>query len=226
MADTQTPTQKLTVALVCKGRGDASLNAAISLLKLQTALVRTSVQTEVHIVDELDDAIVIACNAGTSLFAFETNIGFDVNFPLTALASDKDVVVAPYPLPSVDWARVANSPVSQEPVQFRGNTYSATPAALEHPSTDGYVRALTARLGCVFIRHGVAADIRSRHPEVVHATGAKYAFVSVDGGVLQEAHETFARLYAKPIWIDLAHPSDLNGPMPFAGSVGMRAVLR
>lgn len=228
MTDKQQPPQEqLVVALVCKGRQEASLNAAVSLLNLQTRLAQTEVKTEVHIVESLNDAMSIALAKDAHLFAFETTIGFTPDFALEALASGKEVVVAPYPLPAADWDRLkAAPPGSKEPFKFRANVYSATPAGDEQLSPDGYVPAASAHLGCVFVRRGVAADILARHPEVAHEGGGKFAFESVHANKACEPHETFGRLFARPVWIDLSRPATLNGPMAFAGSVGMRHVLR
>lgn len=222
------PTETLIVALVCKGRGETSLSSAISLLRLQLRLVQAGIKTDVHVVDHLDEAINAAIAGDANLFAFDLNIGYDAEFPVRALASDKDVVVAAYPLPVIDWKRVAATHVdSPEPLRCRGNVYSAVPNVAGALAPEGYVPADSARLGCVFIRRGVAQQILKEHPELALAGGGgRFAIESVSDGKPLEPHQTFAQLYGKTIYIDLSSPASQSGSCPYAGCVGMRERLR
>jgi hypothetical protein len=221
--------QKLIVAMVCgNGRSEASINTAVSLMRLQTKLVHTAVKTEVHMVDHIDHAINIAAQGNAHLMAFDSHVTFDDEFPMRCMNSDKDVIVAAYPLPGFDWQRIAEKPANHtEPIQFRGNRYSATPTVLADPVDGKYVQASTARLGCVFIRRGVADAIKKDHPEIVLADGnARFAIATVRDSKVLEPHDNFARLYGKPIYIDLKCTSSHNAPCNFAGCVGMRGTLR
>lgn len=224
------PEKKLVICLVSAGKLDASLTLAVSLLNLQTKLVRTSVQTQLHVVDTFSDAMNIAHGCGADLLSVETNIGFDPDFVIKAMESPHDIVSAVYPLPGIDWDRIKSAAAGTgepgEPVNCRGNTYSAVPVPLASSPVNGYVRAAAPRLGCVFVRAGVAADILSRNPGIKHDKGGAFAGTGIVDGKLRAAHETFAALWAKHMWIDVDRPATTAGPMSFAGSVGMRQVLR
>jgi hypothetical protein len=219
---------KLSIALVSHGRPDAMLPLAVSMLNLQTKLVSTDIQTDLHIVNTFDEALGAARARGSHLLAVDTNVGFDPEFVTRALESPHQIVSAVYPVPGVNWDRVkAAAPGSKEPINCRGNAYNAVPA----PSAalvvvDGYVEAAAPLLGCVLVKAGVVAEIIKRHPEAGHADGTSLARETVVDGKLLAAHETFARLWGKPVHIDVDHPATLTAPMSYAGSVGARHFLR
>jgi hypothetical protein len=217
---------KLCIALVSKGRPEAMLPLAVSMLNLQTKLVTTDIQTELHIVDSFDEALGVAHKQGSHVLAVDTNIGFAPEFVTRALASPHQVVSAVYPLPGVNWERVKASPVPAEPVAFKGNTYNAVPAPCAAAAVDGYVETKAPLLGCMLVKAGVVEDILRRHPDCKHASGARLAHETVVDGAPLLPHETFARLWGKPMHADVDCPATLTAPMSYAGSVAMRHFLR
>ena len=221
------PTTLLSIALVSRGRPDAMLPLAVAMLNLQTKLAGTDIQSDLHIVDTLDEALAAAHAQGCNLLAVDTNVGFDPEFVIQALASPHQVVSAVYPVPGTNWDRIATGATSGEPVNCRGNSYNAVPA----PSATiagGYVEVGAPLLGCVLVKAGVVADILQRHPQEARhfPAGISCARETIFEGQRLRPHETFARLWGKPIYADVDHPATLTAPMSYAGSVGARHFLR
>lgn len=217
---------KLSIALVSHGRQDAMLPLAVSMLNLQSKLVTTNIRTDLHIVNTFDEALAAAHAQGSHLLAVDTNIGFDPEFVTQALDSPHQIISAAYPLPGINWDRVAAAPVPTEPISCRGNSYNATPVPAAVATVGGYVQVAAPHLGCVLVKAGVLADILQRHPETRHSKGVSFARDTVFEGTLLPAHEAFARLWGKPVYMDVDRPATLTAPMSYAGSVGARHFLR
>lgn len=219
--------RSMLLCIVTNGRADATLSCAVSLLRLQTLLMRSPerIKADMHFVRSMDDALHALRTHGTArgVAIVDSSMGFTPEFPLRAMASGLPVVVASYPLPVVDWERVKSQPATEDP-QFWGNVYSCKPSGRFGPG--GYAHVLEARLGVAWIDRQVVADIEARHPELVSEDGVMFASEGVYGGKRRTADERFLDLYGGDVWADIERPGNSTGPMEFGGCVGARTVLR
>ncbi len=221
------------LCMVTNGRAEASLSCAFSLLRHQTVLMTTPqpLKADMHFVSTVDEALNALRHHPSAVGAaiLDTSLGFDPEFPLTAMQSGRPVVVASYPLPHVDWERVkaaAKDPGAEEP-RFWGLQYSVEPSGAA-PHDDGYVPVAKARLGVAWVTKAAVDDIVRRHPEVLSDDGtwANLASPGVYDGKRHTAEERFFKLYGAEVVADLQRPATSTGPMEFGGCVGLRTVLR
>lgn len=217
----------MVLCVITNGRPDATLSCAVSLLRVQNALMtgQQKIRADMHFVQGFDDALqtLRAHPTAQGMLVVDTSMGFNAEFPLRAMASGLPVVVASYPLPGVDWERVKRQPENEDP-QFWGNVYSCKPSGRFGPS--GYAHVTEARLGVAWISKQVVSDIAARHPELVAEDGVMFATEGVYGGTRRTGDQRFLDLYGGDVWADLERPSVSTGPMEFAGCVGVRSVLR
>ena len=217
---------KLLIAIVAPNKPDASLTLAVSLMNLQMHMSRLHLAPSLAVCDSFDAAMNAALEQDAHLLALDPMVGFEPTFVTAALESPHAVVSAVYPRGPFNWERVKTADAS-EPVQFRGNVYSAKPDVSGTPPVDGYARAATTTLGCVVVKRGVAQGILERHPENrLAGGGGRFAYEALVDGKLMSAHDTFAALYGKDIFVDTARPATYLGLMSFSGCVGQRDVLR
>ena len=224
----ETTAETVLLCIVTDSKRDVSLMCSMSLLRLQTELVRLPrrVTIKVHFVTSLDEALnaLRGDQQASGAIVVQGTIGFETEFALRAIASGLPVVVGTYPLPRVDWDRVKTRPAN-EPPQHWGNVYNAKPTGTMRPG--GYVLAADAELGVAWVARSVLTDIVARHPEVVSAEGrAAFATPGVFGGRYLTDHQRFLQLHGGDVWADTQHPACNSGPTEFVGCVGARAVLR
>lgn len=236
MSITTAAQSKHIVLCVVTGRKtDVTLTSAISLLRLQTRLMERPerIRADVHFVHDFNDALNVVHRSGQEgaeggLIA-EGSIGFDTDFLLRAMDRPAAQVVAGvYPLPAIDWERVATRPSGEDP-PFWGNVYSVKTTGATDPAT-GYLQAEAsgAALGLVWVRADTLADIVTRHPGIM-TTDRKVGAFARDGvydGVETTAYDRFLSLYGGRLLADPEAGATSCGPAEFGGCVGARSVLR
>lgn len=223
----------VVVCVVTGPKTDVTLTAAISLLRLQTQLMAhpERIQADVHFVHDFNAAlnVVHRSEGAQGGLIFEGGIGFDAAFLLRAMERPAAQVVAGvYPLPVIDWARVASRPQGEEPSMW-GNVYSVKTTGATDPGT-GYLEAEAkdAALGLVWVRTSALADIVTRHPGIMTADRSVAAFArdGVYDGVETTAYSRFLALYGGRLLADPEAGATSSGPAEFGGCVGARSVLR
>lgn len=241
--------KSLLVCVVCDaGRQDASLGCAFSLINLQSELMRRGeYSAELHFVRDLDEALNVLWKSREGVpgaLIVDCSMSFAPDFPLAAAASGKAVVAASYPLPGVDWGRVARAAGAArsakaakagvdepiEPPQFWGNAYSAVPEPGSLDPATGYVRPAdgAAGLGVAWVSRDAVLAAAAIHPEIVAGDYAAFAVPGVFGGERQAPERRFLSLLAgtDEVWLDVERPATTTGPVEFGGCVGARKVLR
>lgn len=225
--------KRVVICVVTGRKADVTLTTAISLLRLQTRLMAhpERIQADVHFVNDFNDALnaVRRTEGAQGGLIAEGSIGFDTDFLLRAMDRPAaEVVAGVYPLPVVDWQRVATRPQGEEPA-FWGNVYSVKTSGVTDPAT-GYLEAEAAgtSLGLVWVRASVLADIVTRHPDIMTTDGTVGAFArdGVYDGVETTAYDRFLTLYGGRLLADPAAGATSSGPTEFGGCVGARSVLR
>lgn len=214
----------IVLCLVTNGRHDASLGCAISMLRLQTELMGTQqrLHADMHVVNTLDDALNVLHTHPTAkgMVLAETTMGFDARFPLAAMRSGEPLVVASYPLPHVNWERVATQPGGDEPPAHWGHEYNVTPVAGARPDERGYleVEREGAKLGVCWVSREVTTAIASKTDN--------FAMPGIYDGRRMDGYQRFLSLYDGKVMADVERPASSSGPMEFGGCVGARTVLR
>jgi len=221
------PVPAIALCVVVDDRSEVSLMCSISLLRLQQAALVSRFRCDIFFVTSLDEALntLWRHESAKGALIVRGTMGFDPAFVTGAVASDAPVVVAPYPLPRVDWERVATQPADESPAHW-GNVYSVELKG--GPCRGGYVKASKAELGVAWVAKSVVTHIVARQPELVTADGARAALATpgVYDGVYVNEHERFLGLYGGEVWADINHPATNSGPTQFVGCVGHRSVLR
>lgn len=222
--------------VVAGQRREASLACASSLLRLQTSLMAAPerIRADLHFVQTIDDALNTLHRADAGVdgaLVVGANIGFEPEFALRCLRARRELVIASYPVPSVDWARVeacGKDPATTEPPDMWGNTYNVDVEGAA--DAQGFSRVGAVReLGLFWIAAGVLRRVVERHPEIVSAQGrAAFCVPGVFDGQYLSAEARFASLvadHAAAVTV-LSLPAASCGPAEFGGCVGARAVLR
>ena len=185
--------------------GTCTQGLAISLLRLQTALSHApNIVVSVHAAPSLPEAARDARAQGfDALVAVEHNISFPASFVVRALVSPSPFVAGIYPLPTLDWARVASTPHEcAEELRFRGNVYNLDPAQARR-APDGYIVVRQARLGAVVLKGD--------------------ALETVAGQPTTSEHQALCAAWGQDIHADLDNPCQSSGLMEFMGCIGRRA---
>jgi hypothetical protein len=207
---------------------ELSLVCTTSLLRLQqVAGRRDDVLLDVHLVPTFLDALN-TYSKGDYVFIVDGTIGVPPEFVFNAIASDHDVVAGVYPLPKVDWDRVAKvlgDAASTEPLNHAGNTYNVTPA----PGRSGVSRYVPVRevkeLKVLCLKSSVLEKLAG--PETSYDKGHLFTYDSVFDNAFSNVYQTLARkLGIESIMADLDCPCVCAGPAQFAGCVGMRGSIR
>lgn len=218
----------IVLCVVTNGRQEVSLACAVSMLRLQNALMMSPspLRADMHFVESLDDALNVLhrhADAAGALIA-DHGIGFDAEFAFRALRSGLPLVAGTYPLPTVDWERVKQAPENEDP-GFWGNVYNVTPTG--RFNAQGYARVSAARLGLVWVSKAAVAEIARKHPELATDDGyVPFALAGVYDGKRLDGNDRFLQLYDGEIWADIERPATSTGPLEFGGCVGSRQVLR
>ena len=221
----------MLLCVITRGRGDASLACAISMLRLQTALMTlaTPVRADLQFVETPDAALnaLHAHPAAVGALLADASMGFDAEFPLRALESGLPVVVACAPTPTMDWERVKRQAAadSGEDPQFWGLTYGVTPVG--RIGRNGYVRVERPALGVAWVRKDALAAVAAAHPEAATDDGTvNFAVPGVYAGRRLDADARFAAVFGGETWADVERPATTTGPLEYGGCVGARSVLR
>jgi hypothetical protein len=226
---TATSTKHVLVCVVTAQRNDLSLICAMSLLRMQNALMTLGepVRADVHFVATFDDAVnaLRATEGAAGALIVEGNVGFDAQFALRAMGSGLPFVVGAYPLPAIDWERVKTQPKA-EPAEHWGHVYNIRPTGRTGPR--GYIEVADAALGVCYLAADVPTSIAARHPEVLSADGAtgSFAQAGVYDGKRLGAHQRLIALWGGSVWADVDAPVSSSGPTEFGGCVGSRSYLR
>lgn len=235
--------KKIALCIVANGRADASITFAISLLRMQTALMVSEehVAADMHIVQTLDDALnaLRASDSDTvGMLAVESTTGFDHQFAIRCLQHESvKVAVGAHPLPLIDWNQVSQKGVdgtTAEPPSSWGHVYNVElrQPLVTHPGTGFAAVASVRQAAAWWVRREVLDGILRRHP--ADTTATEYAPLALPGvgrnGLRTEGHHKFLELVQEDpetvVWADLDGKYTTTGPVEFGGCVGMRTVLR
>lgn len=201
---------RVLLAIIATSSTGCSLGFAVSMLRLQMALVTApNMQAVVHVAPSIREAIAAAMEDGSfdAVVAVSATLGFPASFVLRGLVAPGPFVAGIYPLPTIDWDRVVSRAAdTNETTKFKGNAYNIDAAAAK-PATSapGYLTVKRAGLGAVVLKKEAF--------EALAGSGAK------DDDDLCEA-------WGKDILVDLDAQCTNMGPMDFTGCVGYRTVLR
>lgn len=198
---------RVLLAIITTPSAGCSLGFAVSMLRLQMALVSApNMQAVVHVAPTIREAISAAIEDGSfdAVVAVSAALGFPASFVLRGLVAPSPFVAGVYPLPAIDWDRVvsrASDP--SEKTRFKGNRYNIdAAAATPAPSAPGYLAVKSADLGAVVLKRE-----------------AFEAVAGADDAGMCEA-------WGKDILVDLDAQCTNMGPVDFTGCVGYRTVLR
>lgn len=202
-------TMRLLLAIVSAEQ--CSLGFTISILKTVNLLVREA-QVNVEIVSTIQEAVALAHSVEgiDAMVAIRSGLSFSPEFVTRGLKAGP-FVAGVYPLPTIDWGRVAaqKGPASEQ-LRFKGNTYNLDPAGCrQRGAPPGYLAVDNVELGAVVL--GKAA---------IKALADK---ASCKGLVTDTQ---LCRAWGKDILVDMDHQCTNFGPHEFTGCVGMRATLR
>lgn len=184
--------------------GTCSQALAVSLLRLQRSMTDApNVSLTVHAAATLSEAAVLARKDGyEALVAIHHDIAFPPSFVARALANPHPFLSGVYPLPVLDWNRVASTPRDcTEDLSFRGNAYNIDGAEARQ-APGGLVAVKRAKLGAVVLK-GPAL-------EAIAASDAT-------------SDEGQCAAWGQDIYVDLDNPCQSTGQMEFMGCIGTRA---
>ena len=196
----------MRVLLAVVTRDQCSLGFAISMLRLQSALRGApGIHATVELVSSVSDAVQLAADIKDidAVVAVESQLSFPAGFVLNALVAPSPFVVGVYPLPRLDWERVAaKARAPGEDMRYKGNVYNIDPATAKHQS-QRYLGVSTAALGAVVLKAEALCALAK-------------AEVTTDEGL--------CAAWGKTILADLENQCSNSGPMEFTGCVGLRAM--
>lgn len=185
-----------------------SLKFAVSMMRMQTALqTAPNVHAVIELVPSLHDALKLAHaeKAVDVVVAIHSHLGFPAGFVLRGLVAPGPFVAGIYPLPRLDWDRVAaKAGVEGELECYKGNVYSVDASAARHAG-NGYLGVKTAGLGAVVLQR---------------------AAIDALGGLPAMSDDQLCRAWGKDILADLDNQCSNFGPVEFTGCVGLRTVIR
>lgn len=201
---------RVLLAIITTPSAGCSLGFAVSMLRLQMALVTApNMQAVVHVAPSIREAIGAAVDDGAfdAVVAVSASLGFPTSFVLRGLVASSPFVAGIYPLPVIDWDRVVSRATdTAEKTRFKGNTYNIDAAAAKPaPSAPGYLAVTRAGLGAVVLKKE-AFD----------------ALAQADA----KTDDDLCEAWGKDIVVDLDSQCTNMGPMDFTGCVGYRTVLR
>lgn len=200
---------RVLLAVVTSAAAGCSLGFAVSMLRLQMALVSApNMQAVVHVAPSIRDAIAAAVDDGKfdAVVAISAAMGFPAAFVLRGLVAPSPFVTGIHPLPSIDWDRVvARAADAAEKTRFKGNTYNIDPAAAKASSVPGYLDVARATLGAVVLK-------REAFEALARAECA--------------TDDELCAAWGRDMLADLDNQCTVMGPIDFTGCVGFRTVLR
>lgn len=226
------------VILAIVAKDDVSLQCTTSLMQLQQEAVQRQVCTlDLHIVSTFLEALNLY-DKGQYLVIIDGQCGVRPEFVFGLIASKHKVVAGVYPLPVVNWDRLAlslskahhTSKPALEPIHHAGNVYNLTPA------NGGFARYLPVKTGSVQdlrvlgLATQVLRDMAGPHNafSVQGETKHLFAYDAVFDDTLHNPYQTFVRLLPASVTLmaDVQEQCVLSGPAQFAGCVGMRGYVR
>lgn len=200
---------RVLLAIVTTPAAGCSLGFAVSMLRLQMALVAApNMQAVVHVSPSIRDAISVAVDDGKfdAVVAVAANVGFSTTFVLRGLVAPSPFVVGIHPLPAIDWDRVvARAADDKEHTRFKGNAYNIDPALVKPSSAAGYLEVPSAGLGAVVLK-------REAFEALAEASCS--------------ADDDLCGAWGRGVLADMDNQCTIMGPMDFTGCVGFRTVLR
>lgn len=200
----------MRVLLCAVTSGTCSLGFAVSMLRLQTALLSApGLQVTVAPVRTTADALARARDEQfDALACIASNVAFPATFVLRGLVAPEPFVAGVYPLPTVDWERVTAKAASPgEEMRFKGCVYNVDAATAKPSTAPGYMTVADAGLRAVVLKK-----------EAIEALAAKVGEGTSDTDV--------CAAWGRDILIDLDSQCATTGTAEFTGCVGMRTVLR
>ena len=227
--------QKVTSILVCGITDvDVSIQFTSALIQMQTELVRTSgVAVEFEFFTNVNEALTFFHKQGRfdACVVMDGRMAVDPAFMLRHDAT-KPLVVASYPLKSIDWDRVRTTIAhTTETPSHVGMKYNYDPAkAIPEPGC-AYVQ-LEANSKVQFkifkITKEAVDSIIETHGDTVLAEDGSLLFYShaIVDGVMMSPDERFVNLWGRPLYADITSKTQNMGPFDFTGAVGNRKQLR
>lgn len=201
---------RVLLAVVADGpTGSSSVGFAVSMLRLQTALLASKgIDAVVKIQPSIKAAAREARDGYDALVAVSPLVEFPAAFVMRALATPAPFVAGVYPLPRVNWDRVkARASDATEATRFKGNVYNVDAASARPAAEAGYLAVRSAGLGAAVLKG-----------EAIGALAACEAAAPTD--------EELCAAWGRDILVDLYNQCATTGPLEFSGCVGLRAVLR
>lgn len=200
----------MRVLLCAVTNGSCCLGFAVSMLRLQTALVtapglHVTVTSAKSLPEALARAREDACDA---LVCIATAVAFPASFVLRGLVAPRPFVAGVYPLPTIDWKRVANRAADPgEEMRFKGCVYNVEASTAKPSTAPGYMTVSRAGLRAVVLKR-----------EAIDALEGKVGDGASDDDV--------CAAWGQDILIDMDSQCAITGPAEFTGCVGFRTVLR
>jgi hypothetical protein len=196
----------MRVLLAILSDGSASIMHAVSMMNLQTAVRAASanVHLSIALATDLRHAATLGMkNDNDAVVAVRSTLAFSPALVLRALVSPHQFVAGVYPLPHIDWDRVAaRASDATEDTRYKGNVYNLDPKAARHVG-GGYLAVPSMHLGATILKKEamrcVAECTAGRDEDICAAWGGD-------------------------IHADLDNQCAQLGPAEFAGCVGVRAV--
>jgi len=229
---------KLIIGVVTDGRTEMTVQCCVSILNLQTELMKTSMtpggppfQADLRFFKTNNEAVedLYKDKEFSALFLINFSMGVNGRFAIKAFESPNDVVIGVHPMPTIDWDRVREKITSTtESVQHAGIVYNVSLNG--SPDSDGFVTIGkdVQKIDVMFLRRTVIDDIVANHPSIVSNDGGRLSLL-LDGlydGTFMTGEQRFVSLYDKPMYTDTAFQCNKAAPADYVGIVGNRARLR
>lgn len=220
---------RLLLAVITDKRPEASLGFAVSLLKFQVAIAHTTLHTDLHHFDTVDDALnAFATSEHTHLFVVGSTIAFDAELVLRALEAGHPFVAGLYPLPGYDWERVKQAAASAPDAHADADRLRllATTHNLEVSDDAAEYGAVCGvrELGVFVISRDVVDALTASAPR--HESGWLLFAPGVHEGTYESAERRLLRMWNGPVKADLARLCGSFGAVEFAGTISARTVVR
>jgi len=223
---------RVIIAIITEGRGDMALQACVSILNLQMALMTSpnGFQADLRFYKSNNEALsaLYAEKDFKAVYIVNFSTGVPGDFALKAFNSDKDIVVGIHPLPTIDWDRVKeNIANTAESLQNTGIVYNLSLGGI--PDENGYAKIKSIKAADVmFVKREALDAIVKSNPTVV-TKDEKHSSLFLDGvydGVYLTGVERFVKLYGKTMFGDTARTVNKCGPQEYIGIVGNRSQVR
>lgn len=227
---------KILLAGLTRGRTQASLSFAVSMLRLQIKLVTLenapNLKCDIVFFKDMNAALnaLWANKDYDVLVTLDTDAGVPDTFLTRAMTAEQhDAILGISPVPGgLDWDRIASAPVPTEPLAQAGLRYNISPVANQGNNYYTCTRQKDAGHTALWMRRTVLETIvaASAPPKLADGTFLFCRQTIDPAGALVHPDQAFLDLWTGTPVVDLDSPCSVVGPMSFAGCVGQRTVVR